>query len=208
MPVWLILILCALALAFLIGAIGWYLRNELRGIGGLLWLSWCWLYVIRWRLRFGLRTLVGRTAAGILLAGSFYIFAEFAMVVVHLLASDESHAPPGTDQREPIGKTLALLPAIAPLPLWMELTLLVLAALVFKHHWNEWRLQRREAVVPANLTKLLRDTRAVRTLATPDEATKDDFFRQVMLWRGRTSLPDERGTRWRQSRALPSCYPA
>ena len=72
-------LIAIVVLATLAGIACWYVRDELLGIGSLIGLAWCWFSAIRWRLRFGLRSMFAQTAAGFLLAGSFYVFLELGL---------------------------------------------------------------------------------------------------------------------------------
>jgi hypothetical protein len=133
-PLWMILCGVALIILALASGLGWYLRDELKGLRDLAWLAWCWIYVIRWRLRSGLQTVFGQTAAGFLLAGSFYIFLELVLVTFHLLLG---HEPQTAGEGDIARATVRLLPAIPALPTWADVILVVVAGLVFGHHWQE-----------------------------------------------------------------------
>lgn len=129
---------------FLLVSVGiWFartFRDELRDIARLSWLIWCWLYAIRWRIRFGLRTALGKTAAGIVLAGSGYVVLETLVAV----ARHSSHYPSIAEQLN-----------IPELPLWSEAVLVILAILLLRNHFKEWRASSREARIAPGIEKAL-----------------------------------------------------
>jgi hypothetical protein len=167
---WLIILAVGAALLIILTVLGWFLRDELRGGWDAVWLVWCWIYAMRWRVRFRLQGIVGQTAAGVLLTGSFFIFLELAISALHYVSGRE---------HESDGFLAQFLPSVE-LPDWGDAVLVLLAVLVLKHHWHEWKLRKREAAVPAGLTKLIVDTRSFLRLVHPAEDQRAEFFEKTM----------------------------
>lgn len=137
-------------------------RNELEGMfdlfkdmANLLWLFWCWICTIRWRLYFDIKNAVARTAAGVLLVGSFYIFLELTIVIINLLTTSASASPCPSIDNKKIEHVQNLLPHIYELPIQGDLILVALAAIVFFHHWHHWKLGEREATMPLVLANVI-----------------------------------------------------
>lgn len=165
----------------------WYLRNDLRGvwavlrnIGYGLWQLWCWFYCIRWRVRHGLQGFWGQTAAGVLLSGSFYIFVELAGALAREVFH-QSGGSEGPEASEGLGRMLVFLPALKAPPLWAEILLVALAAAVLRHHFHEWKLRKREAVVPGELTELIPICRPFLVAGSAlSEEKRGEFFAKAM----------------------------
>ncbi|MGH9313732.1 MAG: hypothetical protein ACRD1S_11115 [Vicinamibacterales bacterium] len=161
------------------GFVGWYLRDEIKGIWSLVWLIWCWVQAMYWRLRFGLQTVFGQTAAGVLLAGSFYVLLELFVTLVRFLRA-EGHVDKA-DSEGVVARTLALLPAVEAPPIWVEAMLLALAVLVFLHHWHEWKLRRREAATPSALAGLIDKCKPLlHSGASSTDSDKQKLFETTM----------------------------
>jgi hypothetical protein len=128
---------------------------------------------MRWRVRFRLQGIVGQTAAGVLLTGSFFIFLELALGIIHYVSGRE-HESGGVD--DILGQ---FLPSFE-LPFWAEAVLVLLAALIVRHHWYEWKLRKREAAVPRGLTKLIDGTRSFLRLEHLTDDQKSEFFEKTM----------------------------
>src|SRR5215471_9176162 len=142
-----------------LAALGWFLREELgavlktfggigsrigdavRDISALFWLIWCYVYAMRWRVRFWFQSKVGRTTSGILFFGSFFIVLELVVGVLHALGKRNHADAGGPDdflaQFSFVGQLLSWL----ELPWWVEPVLVVLAVFVLVHHYREWRLR-------------------------------------------------------------------
>ena len=142
------------AVMVILAVIAWIAREELKQIGlqfltiaSILWTIWCWTYTIRWRLRFLLRNFLVQTALGVLLVAGFYVFLELAIAVFRHVAVISPN--PGDKPR------LALFPEVPTPPLPLEAVLLILAVLLVRHHWQEWRIRKRESAVPRGLEEML-----------------------------------------------------
>lgn len=138
--------------------------EEWERISELLWLIWCWIYTIRWRMRFAWRTATGQTAGGFLFFASLYVVLELTLAVVSAL-TEEAGGPP---VRIPY---IPHVPRIARLPLWAELVVILVAILVLRHHWREWNIKVRESHVPESLHNLI--TQCRRYLRKPDLNSND-----------------------------------
>ena len=144
-----------------------------------MWLIWCWIQAIYWRIRFGLQSFFGQTAAGVLLAGSFVVFLELLLATVRFLRAEEHAGDSGS--MGVVAETLALLPTVPAPPLWVDAILLVLAGLVFLYHYHEWKLRRREAAAPSGLARLIEKCKPLLHLGTPlSDADKQNLFETTM----------------------------
>jgi hypothetical protein len=164
--------------------------EEWERISELLWLIWCWIYTIRWRMRFAWRTATGQTAGGFLFFASLYVVLELTLAVVSAL-TEEAGGPP---VRIPY---IPHVPRIARLPLWAELVVILVAILVLRHHWREWNIKVRESHVPESLHNLI--TQCRRYLRKPDLNSNRslrqrlDFFILSHLSSGRLAAGHDEG---------------
>ncbi|MBL8269063.1 hypothetical protein [Steroidobacter sp.] len=109
------------------------LAGVISELGLLFWIVWCALYAARWRIRDFFRTWFGRTAAGVITLGSFYILLDVTGGVIRHLSVPEIAAE---------------IPELPALNLWLEGLLIALAVLVLRHHMLELRIQKRSAEAP------------------------------------------------------------
>src|SRR5687768_16589205 len=69
-------------------------EDEIRSLSRLGWLAWCWLYTIRWRLRFLLRSRFFQGAGALLFSGSLYIFLHLGIAFVLLMRGHQTETGP------------------------------------------------------------------------------------------------------------------
>lgn len=162
------------------------LSEVLAGIGELMLLLWCWLYAIRWRLRFVSRNAIGQTFLGIAIVGSFYVVLEmFIDLVREAYQTSIPDDEPGTAGSQQailmwLDKLRAHVPKLPTMPMWVHFLLVIFSLVVLYHHLRGWKLSRREAQVPIKLKRLIERCRPLlgKTTLTPDESEK--LFDAVM----------------------------
>ncbi|HEV7306476.1 hypothetical protein [Ensifer sp.] len=157
-----------------------YFPEEFEGIRTLCWLVWCWIYVIRFRIRFWLQSVFGQTASGVLFVASAYILFEVLLAFLRLVTHQSAEHAPGEATETPQGlwgRVISSLPVLPILPFWVDVVIVVLALLVVRHHWKEWRIRGREATMPAEMAALLASSRAYLRSGRVDKKT---FFDLVM----------------------------
>jgi hypothetical protein len=76
---------------------------------------------------------------------------------------------------------LALLPNVPKPPLALEIALLVLAVILLRHHWHEFKLSQRQSELPRALEELLLEFEQFRKAnPTPDSTKKKAFLESLM----------------------------
>jgi hypothetical protein len=182
MPWWLITVIAGFGVVGLLALLVLFFREELKGLLELLtgfrqlmWLGWCWIYIMRWRARFYFRSGAGQTALSLLLTGSLFVFLELVLAAFHLI-SGTTHGSP-TD--EILHRILSYTPEVE-MPLWAELLAVVIAAWVLWHHWEEWKLRNRESAVPTGLARLIVDAKPFLQMKEPKDADIEQYFERSM----------------------------
>jgi hypothetical protein len=141
------IVIVAIVIGAVLAAIAWFGRDELVEVGGALWTAWCFLFTLGWRIRSKLRNTFAKSALAVLMVASFYLSIEFALVLVH---------KSGLFIGKPVLRLGLAVPAEMPeIPIQYEIASLVLAVLMFRHHWKEWKIARRQSAVPQRVEGLL-----------------------------------------------------
>lgn len=141
-------------------------RSSLRETFGALWKTWCWFYIIPWRLWYRVRNALAQTLIVIVTLVSFFVVAESSLVLLH--HKEVLKYVPRLSQID--AKFLEL-------PLWADVLALVLAAVLSWHHVSEWKSERRKEELPEAISKLLRPFgRPAKTISSMTDDEKQVLF--------------------------------
>jgi hypothetical protein len=168
-------ILVASVIVVVAAVIAWLVRDELSQIAGLLWTVWCFVFIIRWKLRFLLRNFLVQTTLGVLLVTGFYLVIELGVAFLRHVGI----APWDWGN----GHRLILFSELPAPPLSIEVVLLVLAFLIARHRWHEWKISRRQSKLPPALQKLLVEFDEFRKVSPKPDPAKKKAFLEVVLKR-------------------------
>jgi hypothetical protein len=154
----------------------------------ILWIIWGLFFALRWRTQSAIRSFFVSTTFGVLILGTIYLCIELGMTLISGLRSEL----PALYERLKLAihskaPTLyAVLPKfklqrLPEIPFVIECVLFVLAVLMFRHHWHEFKAsRRREAVPPAFEELTLELDRFRKEHPTPDKSQKCAFFEILM----------------------------
>lgn len=154
-------------------------------LGSTLWRIWGLLFALRWRAQFSIRYLFASTTLGILLLGAFYLCVELLFSIVNGFRS----ALPDLYARMDIAFSSKLpslhewlkkinMPHIPEIPFKVEIVLLFLAVLTFRHHLREFSASRRRESIPPALEELFLEFDKFRkTTPTP---SKESFLETLL----------------------------
>jgi hypothetical protein len=112
-----------------------------------LWTAWCFLVTIWWKIKFVLRSFFAQSALFVLLIASSYVVLELAVASLRHVGAIPSEGR--------AGRLLTLLSEAPSLPMPIDAILLLIAALIVRHHWKEWKISRRQSAVPRVVEELL-----------------------------------------------------